>query len=111
MSRPNPSSALLATHDGALLNGGSLRGHHVNLPPGATGYREITTTVTQETNGVPMTSRDYQIEYLNPANSVTVLDERSSTPGLELLVSTYCGAKYTFLNNIIQNLIVEKHCS
>lgn len=87
MSRPNPSSALSTTNDGALLNGSSFGGHQVNLPPGATGYREITTTVTQETNGIPMTSREYQIEYLNPANSVTVLDERSSTPGLELLVS------------------------
>lgn len=85
VTRPNASSALATGQEGPLLNGSSFSGHQVNLPPGATGYREITTTVTQETNGVPMTSREYQIEYLNPANTVTVLDERSSTPGLELL--------------------------
>lgn len=87
VSRPGTSLAVASSQNGPLLNGGSFGGSHINLPPGASGYREITTTVTQETNGVPMTSRDYQIEYLNPANSVTVLDERSSSPAADLLVS------------------------
>lgn len=65
----------LIPHHSSLVNGGT-----VNLPPGASGYRETTTTVTRERNGVPMTSRDYQIEYLNPANTVTVLSERGASP-------------------------------
>lgn len=68
------------------MNGTSFGGQ-INLPAGATGYREVTTTVTRDTNGVPMTSREYQIEYLNPANTVTVLNDRSSSPAMELLVS------------------------
>lgn len=76
----------LTAHNGALLSENSLGGH-INLPPGATGYREVTTTVTRETNGIPTTSREYQIEYLNPANSVTVLDDKGSNAAAELLVS------------------------
>lgn len=67
-----------------LVNGSS-----IHLPPGATGYRETTTTVTQERNGVPTTSRDYQIEYLNPANSVTVVNERGSSPIPDSLLVSY----------------------
>lgn len=84
VSRPVTALAL-AAQNGPLINGSF--GGQISLPPGASGYREITTTVTREANGVPMTSREYQIEYLNPANTVTVLDDRSSSPSVDILVS------------------------
>ena len=55
------------------------------------GYREVTRTVTKEGAGQPLAnSTEYQIEYLNPANSTTVISESIGGPPREiaLLVST-----------------------
>lgn len=46
-----------------------------------TGYREMSRTMTTSATGqLPSTTREYQIEYLSPANSTTVPEERAPSP-------------------------------
>ncbi|KAK3920503.1 Voltage-dependent calcium channel type A subunit alpha-1 [Frankliniella fusca] len=48
-----------------------------------TGYREVSRTMTTQATGqLPSTTREYQIEYLSPANSTTVPEERAPSPGV-----------------------------
>ncbi|KAG8286855.1 hypothetical protein J6590_049865 [Homalodisca vitripennis] len=66
--------ALLEELQTSVSRPGSSLGHSVNGP--VTGYRQVTRTVTTETDGHPTAkTSEYQIEYLNPSNSTTVLQE------------------------------------
>lgn len=54
---------------------------HSNMA--TTGYREVSRQVTTQASGqLPSTTREYQIEYLSPANSTTVPEERAPSPGM-----------------------------
>jgi hypothetical protein len=46
-------------------------------------YREVTTRTVQHD-----ASPGYQVQYLSAANPTTVVSERASSPGMELLVSS-----------------------
>ncbi|XP_075216567.1 uncharacterized protein LOC142321926 [Lycorma delicatula] len=56
--------------------------------PITSGYREVSRTVTNQGMNGPETSREYHIEYLNPANTTTVLSERAASPNLDILADT-----------------------
>ncbi|XP_054258753.1 serine/arginine repetitive matrix protein 1 [Macrosteles quadrilineatus] len=69
----NNLDALLEELQTSVSRPGSSLGH-TNGP--MTGYREVTRTVTTETDGHPTAkTSEYQIEYLNPSNTTTVLKE------------------------------------
>lgn len=56
----------------------------------STGYREITKSTSRTIdNGQTETNKEYEIQYLNPANKSTVLNERlPDLQSVDLLVST-----------------------
>ncbi|XP_034230061.1 serine/arginine repetitive matrix protein 1 isoform X2 [Thrips palmi] len=59
----------------------------------STGYREVSRTMTTQATGqLPSTTREYQIEYLSPANSTTVPEERASSPSVFNSLSAVPGA-------------------
>jgi hypothetical protein len=66
VSRPSSSAA---------VNG-------ITTPGSTRTYREVTTRTVQH-DGAP----GYQVQYLSAANPTTVVSERASSPGVELLVS------------------------
>lgn len=70
----NNLDALLEELQTSVSRPGSSLGMNGNTV--VTGYREVKRTVTKESAGQPLAnSTEYQIEYLNPANSTTVLAE------------------------------------
>lgn len=83
------TDALLEELQTSVSRPGSSLGMNGNTV--VSGYREVTRTVTKEAAGQPLAnSTEYQIEYLNPANSTTVLSESIGGPqrDVALLVST-----------------------
>lgn len=82
MGRVNgPSGALSSPHVVHNVHNGTMS---------TTGYREVSRTMTTQATGqLPSTTREYQIEYLSPANSTTVPEERASSPGVHNSATEY----------------------
>jgi hypothetical protein len=61
-----------------------------NVTPSSTRtYREVTTRTIQDA------APGYQVQYLSAANPTTVVSERASSPGMELLVSVTTLSTYS----------------
>ncbi|XP_039275964.1 serine/arginine repetitive matrix protein 1 [Nilaparvata lugens] len=91
----NNLDSLLEDLQTSVSRPGSSAGHHlvqhqggVGGGPVTTGYREVSRSVTTHGVNGPSNSTEYHIEYLNPANSTTVVSERSVSPGFDILNSS-----------------------
>lgn len=65
--------------------------HGLNGNASSTGYREVTKSTSRTIgNGETETNKEYEIQYLNPANKSTVLNERlPDLQSVDLLVCIY----------------------
>lgn len=93
----NNLDSLLEDLQTSVSRPGSSAGHHHLVQQGGgagggpltTGYREVSRSVTTHGVNGPSNSTEYHIEYLNPANSTTVVTEqRSVSPGFDILNSS-----------------------